>query len=154
MDSITQIALGAQGIAYDRIVTLVSPFNTILWRAVAIDEAAYHVGWYSLFDPGKTMEFQHYPTDPGLLDGIEDHWPVPRLQWFTKGFYRVSQIGGDVVITDLRMGIEGSYVFRFKVGEVGHPRSVPVPAELLPSELDTSRLPGLWARLRGVHRYP
>jgi inner membrane protein len=57
-------------------------------------------------------------------------------------------------MTDLRMGLEGSYVFRFKVGEIGNPRSVPTPAEMLPAELDTSRLPWLWARLRGLHRYP
>ena len=148
-------ALAARGIAYERIVTLASPFNTVLWRVVAMGEGGYHVGWYSLLDSARDVEFRRYPSETRLLDGgLQDHWPVTRLQWFTKGFYRVSAIDGAVVITDLRMGIEGSYVFRFKVGEVGNPHSVPAPAELLPSELDTSRLPWLWARIRGLHRYP
>jgi inner membrane protein len=147
-------ALAARNIGYDRIVTLASPFNTVLWRIVAMDENGYRVGWYSLLDPDSDVQFRRYESEPQLLDGLRDHWPVQRLQWFTKGFYRVSAIDGDVVITDLRMGIEGSYVFRFKVGEVGNPRSVPTPSEQLPSELDTSRLPRLWARLRGLHRYP
>lgn len=147
-------SLADQGIEYDRIVTLASPFNTVLWRIVAMGEGSYHVGWYSLLDARRQVRFERYPSETGLLGGLEGHWPVTRLQWFTKGFYRVSAIDGEVVITDLRMGIEGSYVFRFKVGETGTPHSVPAPAELLPSELDTSRLPWLWARIRGLHRYP
>jgi inner membrane protein len=54
-------ALAAQGIAYDRIVTLASPFNTILWRVVAMGAAEYHVGWYSLFDPGKRSRSSAMP---------------------------------------------------------------------------------------------
>jgi len=153
-EGVARESLAQRGIDYERIVTLASPFNTVLWRIVAMEENGYHVGWYSLLDPGRDVEFRHYPSESGLLRGLEGHWPVMRLQWFTKGFYRVSRLGEDVVITDLRMGIEGSYVFRFRVGVVGNPHSQPMPSELLPAELDTSRLPWLWARLRGLHRYP
>ena len=135
-------------------MTLASPFNTILWRIVAMDGDGYHVGWHSLLDGSRDVTFVRHPSDPGLLGGLEDHWPVTRLQWFTKGFYRVSEIDGEVVMTDLRMGIEGSYVFRFKVGVAGNPNSLPRPAEQLPAELDTSRLPWLWARIQGPHEYP
>jgi inner membrane protein len=152
--SVARESLAWQGISHERIVTLASPFNTILWRIVAMDRSGYHVGWYSLLDGGREIEFEHHASESALLDGIGDHWPVTRLQWFTKGFYRVSALAGDVVITDLRMGVEGSYVFRFKVGRTGNPHSLPAPAELLPSELDTSRLPWLWARIRGLHKYP
>jgi len=152
--SVAEATLAAQGLPNDRVVTLASPFNTILWRTVAMDDTGYNVGWYSLLDDGRTVEFQHYPSDPDLLDGIEDHWPVARLRWFTKGFYRVSRIGESVVMTDLRMGIEDSYVFRFQVGVVGYPQSLPRPAEQLPAELDTSRLSWLWARVQGLHKYP
>jgi inner membrane protein len=147
-------SLARQGIEYERLVSLASPFNTILWRIVAMEDRGYHVGWYSLLDPQRDMQFEHFPSDTNLLAGLERHWPVTRLQWFTKGFYRVSRVDDAVVMTDLRMGVEGSYVFRFKVGEVGNPHSLPTPSELLPSELDTSRLPWLWQRLRGVYHYP
>ncbi len=147
-------ALAQEGISYDRIVTLASPFNTILWRVVAMDGGRYHVGWYSLLDRDRALTFEAHSSATDLLGGLEDHWPVQRLHWFTKGFYRVSEHAGDVVMTDLRMGIEGSYVFRFKVGTAGNPHSLPTPSEQLPSELDTSRLPWLWARLRGLHHYP
>lgn len=153
-EGVARASLARQGIAYDRIVTLASPFNTILWRVVAMSDGGYWVAWYSLFDDGKELEFRAHPSETGLLQGIEEHWPVTRLQWFTKGFYRVSRSGDDVVITDLRMGIEGSYAFRFKVGQIGNPHSLPTRSELLPAELDISRLPWLWARLRGMHRFP
>ena len=152
--SVAEATLAAQGLPNDRVVSLASPFNTILWRTVAMDDTGYNVGWYSLLDDGRNVEFQHYPSDPSLLDGIEAHWPVARLRWFTRGFYRVSRIGESVVMTDLRMGIEDSYVFRFKVGVVGNPQSLPHPAEQMPAELDTSRLSWLWERLQGLHKYP
>jgi inner membrane protein len=151
---VARAALAQDGIEYDRIVTLASPFNTVLWRIVAMNGDRYHVGWYSLLDRDQVVAFQTHPSATGLLDGLQGHWPVQRLQWFTKGFYRVSEHAGSVVMTDLRMGIEGSYVFRFKVGMVGNPHSLPTPSEQLPAEIDTSRLPWLWARLRGLHKYP
>ena len=154
VQGVARESLAAQGLSHDRVVTLASPFNTVLWRIVTMDGAGYHVGWYSLLDGHGNVDFRHYPSDPTLLDGIRDHWPVARLRWFTKGFYRVSSAGGDVVMTDLRMGVEDSYVFRFKVGVVEGGRTLPRPAEQLPAEFDTSRLPWLWARIRGLHEYP
>ena len=154
VQGVAKESLAAQGCTHDRIVTLASPFNTILWRIVAMDGDGYHVGWYSLLDGRRDIVFTRRSSDPGLLGGLEGHWPVSRLQWFTKGFYRVSEIDGEVVMTDLRMGIEGSYVFRFSVGIAGNPGSQPRPAVQLPAELDTSRLPWLWARIQGLHEYP
>ena len=151
---LAQASLATEGLRYDRIVTLASPFNTILWRIVAMNGDGYFVGWYSLLDGARKVEFKRYASDPDLLAGIENHWPVARLRWFTKGFYRVSEIDGEIVMTDLRMGIEDSYVFRFSVGVPGNPRSLPRPAVQLAPELDTSRLPWLWARIQGLHEYP
>ena len=84
VQGVAEASLAAQGRAHDRIVTLASPFNTILWRIVAMDGDGYHVGWYSLLDEANTVEFQRYPSDPSLLGGIEDHWPVARSRWKSK----------------------------------------------------------------------
>jgi inner membrane protein len=50
-------------------------------------------------------------------------------------------------MTDLRMGIEPYYVFRFKVGEVGNPHIKPTPSEQLPGLRDLERLRSLWHRI-------
>jgi inner membrane protein len=60
----------------------------------------------------------------------------------------VRNLDGDIVISDLRMGIEPNYVFSFKVGEFGNPHAVPTPPEQLQATRDFSQLPLLWERIR------
>ena len=142
--------LARQGIEYRQVVTLASPFNTILWRFVAMTPEGYAVGWYSMLDTDRNIDFTFHSSAPQLLAGLESHWPVTRLQWFTKGYYRVGQEGQSVVITDLRMGAEDFYVFRFKVGEVGNPHSKPTPSEHLKATWQGGVMRKLWQRLTGL----
>jgi len=107
-------ALETRGFAGKKVLTTPTPFNTILWRVLVMDGDRYHEGYISLFDPASTeIEFTAYPTNPVLLEGIKDTWAVQRLQWFTNGFYSVRASSPEIVMTDLRMGVEGSYVSAF-----------------------------------------
>ncbi len=81
--------LQAQNINYQKVFTTPAPFNSLLWRAVVTDEKGYYEAYYSVFDSGGQIRFQHYASNNELLDGIEDYWPVQRLQWFSRGFYAV-----------------------------------------------------------------
>lgn len=47
----------------------------------------YYEGFYSLLDGERSMRYDRYPSQPQLLRRLDEHWPVRRLQWFTKGFY-------------------------------------------------------------------
>ncbi len=149
-------ALRTQEIAYQRIFSTPSPFNTLLWRAVVRDEGGYYEGYYSLLDPDNDIRFSYYPSREELLTDIADHWPVQRLKWFSRGFYAVSERQGDIVISDLRMGLEPDYAFQFKVGEISNPHPRPAVPELLPAVRDLSRLGSLWARIwnPSVHQSP
>ena len=82
------------------------------------------------------------------MEGLEQHWPVQRLQWFSHGFYSVDRRDDAVVISDLRMGLEPNYVFQFKVAELANPHPRPVTSSLLPIARDWERLPLLWQRIR------
>jgi len=140
-------ALQAQSIGYDNFFSSPTPFNSLLWRSVVIDDGGYYEAYYSLLDDTNDIRFSHYSSERELLAGIEDHWPVRRLQWFSRGIYSVARVQDDIVISDLRIGIEPDYVFRFKVGEIGNPHARPsVPGQLAPVR-DLSRLPLLWARI-------
>jgi inner membrane protein len=140
-------ALHKQSIAHDKLYTSPAPFNTLLWRAVVMDHGGYYEAYYSLLDETNDIRFSHYPSERELLVGIEDHWPVQRLQWFTRGIYAVAQVQDDIIISDLRMGVEPHYVFRFKVGVKSNPHARPsVPRQLAPVR-DLSELPLLWARI-------
>jgi inner membrane protein len=140
-------ALRAQKIDHDRLYTTPAPFTSLLWRAVVMDDDGYYEAYYSLLDETTDIRFSRYPSQPHLLAGIEDHWPVQRLQWFSRGIYSVTLEQQDIVISDLRMGIEPHYVFRFKVGEFGNPHAKPAPPEQLAPVRDLGRMPLLWARI-------
>jgi inner membrane protein len=119
----------------------------LLWRAVVIDEAGYYEAYCSVFDSDGQIRFRHYTSQHELLNGIEDYWPVKRLQWFSRGFYSVSLRQTDIVISDLRMGVEPNYAFQFKVGELSNPHAKPVPPQQITSIRDLSILRPMWRRI-------
>ncbi len=144
-------ALRDQGIEYRDIFSTPAPFNTLLWRAVVTDEKGYYEAWYSLLEDDNGIRFSHHPSRQDLLGEIADHWPVRQLQWFSRGFYSVSERNGDIVISDLRMGFEPDYAFQFKVGEISNPHPKPVLPEQLLVERDWSLLPLVWKRIWDSH---
>jgi inner membrane protein len=147
VERIARDSLAAQGIEHRQLLTTPAPFNTLLWRVLATDADGYHEGFYSVLDTSEDIEFSRYPSRPELLEGLRDHWPVGRLQWFTKGLYSVSLRGRDIVITDLRMGLEPDYVFAFSVGRIDNPHARPMDAERVPATRDLSRLQWVWDRI-------
>ena len=147
VNNLAHESLKRQNIGYDRLLTVATPFNTLLWRVLAMDADGYHEGFYSLLDKSRDVRFIHYKSDKDLLDGLDDHWPVRRLQWFTHGFYAVSQLGQNIVMTDLRMGAEPSFVFRFKVGQVGNPHPIPSKSARVTDERNWKQLKSVWTRI-------
>jgi inner membrane protein len=139
--------LEAQNIRHGDVFTTPTPFNSLLWRAVVMDTRGYYDAYYSLLDGPGRIGFSRYPSDESLLTGIEDSWPVQRLQWFSRGFYSVSLRERDIVISDLRMGVEPHYAFNFKVAVLENPHARAVVPELLPAIRELGRLPALWRRI-------
>lgn len=103
VENVVHASLRQQNITQQAVLTIPSPFNILLWRIVVMDDKGYYEGYYSLFDKTDSIQVRQYPVDTGLLQGLEQHWPVKRLQWFTHGFYSVRQMENDIVIADLRM---------------------------------------------------
>lgn len=138
--------LASAGISHQQLLVQPAPFTTLLWRVVAVDESRYYEGFVSLFDR-QPSRFLAYPSQPELLDTLKQHWPVERLQWFTKGFYKVEARDGEVQLSDLRMGLEPDYVFRFKVATVSDNGVTATPDERRESGRSISRLPAMWRRI-------
>jgi len=157
VDTNVRQALQDQNIEYRKVFTTPAPFNSLLWRVLVRAEDSYHEGFYSVLDPDNNIQFNAYPHNEDLLQGIQEHWPVERLKWFSKGFYAVSLRNEDIVMSDLRMGVEPNYVFRFKVGEKSNPHAIPVIPEQLATEWDLSYLSMIWQRIWSnqiILRYP
>jgi len=134
VEQVARTSLKQQGMGYHKLLTVPSPFNTLLWRVLIMDDTGYAESYYSLFDPSPDLKVTHFPSQRHLLEGLDNHWPVKRLRWFTHGFYSVEQLSDDVVITDLRMGAEPYFVFRFKVARMGNPHAQPTESQRITSE--------------------
>lgn len=145
--NLAQSSLAEQGYDYQQLLAQPTPFNTILWRVVAMNDDHYRVGYYSLLDDSPRFEMQRIESSTELLAGIQSHWPVQRLKWFTHGFYAVDVEDDAVVISDLRMGVEPDYVFRFKVAELSNPHPIPVTSTRVPLQRNWDRLPSLLGRI-------
>ena len=116
IDQKVQFALTASGIHPDVYESAPAPLNTLLWRAVAVEDETYYEIWASVFDAVDDIQVRQFDRSLTLLKPIENHPSVRRLQWFTKGQYKAWQEDDVIYLSDLRMGIEGAYVFNFEVG--------------------------------------
>lgn len=148
VEAVSAEALAAQGLEPTARLATPTAFNSLLWRVVAVDEDGYYEGYYSLLDPDRSLHLRRHPSRSQLLAGLDEHWAVERLRWFTKGFYRVREDRGQVTVTDLRMGQEPFYVFSFVVGERGADGVEPVPSRRhrLPPP-SPEQLLSLWGRI-------
>lgn len=111
-------ALAARGLAAERVLVTPAPFNSLLWRVVAVTpDGRYHEGFRSIFDGIRALQLDPFEQGRALVHPpLAERWHVQRLLWFTRGFYKAERVDGadgGVVITDLRMGQEPGYVFAF-----------------------------------------
>ena len=132
VDHKAEAVLAEQGIEYKRLMSTPATFNSVVWRIIGRNDEGYFDSFLSVFGQADSLQFNYYGSDDYLLDEISDHWPVQRILWFTHGFYKVTLRGGDVLITDLRMGLEANYVFNFKVAESTGSETIPVTSVQVP----------------------
>lgn len=144
--------ISRQHIFHRNVLTVPPPFNTLLWRVLITDEHHYYEGFYSLLDPTREISLKRFPLNRDLLAGVENHWPVRRLEWFTRGFYAVKTVEKDIIIADLRMGLEPDYVFQFKVAKLANPHARPVPNQRYEVARGWRRLGPLWRRIWNPER--
>jgi len=91
------------------------PFNTLLWRVVTMTPSGYVIGERSLVADHGPMRFQGYPSNTQALGEVHALPAVQRLTWFNRGFMRAQVKDGELVLSDLRMGLEPDYNFNFAV---------------------------------------
>lgn len=140
-------ALKEKGIEQEIYESTPAPLNTLLWRAVVVTQNQYFEIFASVFDETNEVSIDSYPTSPELLTDINNSWSVERLQWFTKGLYSVNQVDNKVMLSDLRMGFEGNYVFTFEVGKVRDFQVVASSNELVQSRPDLSQVNLIFKRI-------
>jgi len=141
-------ALAAMGLQDAPRFSVPMPFNTLLWRVVAMTPDGYLEGERSLVADRGPMRFRAHPSDTAALAAVADAPAVRRLRWFNHGFMKAQQRDGLLVLSDLRMGVEPDYIFNFVVAERDGAQWRAIPPAQLEWPWDArERLGAMWARI-------
>ncbi|MGB1269995.1 MAG: metal-dependent hydrolase [Flavobacteriaceae bacterium] len=145
-------ALAEQQINYLEIETKPSPLNTILWTANIELNDSYLIGDYSFFDT-KPIDFKTYPKNHHLVTHLKTNTKLERLIHISKGWYTITEVGGQLYFNDLRFGLIGvneaddQFVFSYLLSEEENGLTVSeVPKEMTDGK---QLLFKLWKRIKG-----
>lgn len=147
IDQKVEAALNDRQIKAEHYLSTPAPLSTLLWRVLVMSDGHYYEGYVSVFDSASDVSLDAYKTSNFLLENIKDEWDVQRLQWFTKGFYSITQQKQNIVLSDLRMGAECSYVFNFIVAKHTNTGMVVSDVEKYSVRPQLSQLGGIWKRI-------
>lgn len=143
-----ETAMAAQGVQANQLFSTPTPFNSLLWRVIIIQGDDYYealVGWLDDQPP----ELVRLSRDAQLAEALRESPQHARLQWFTGGVLRYDEIDGQLLVTDLRLGMTGFHPFRFALAERSGEDWQLIPfVERLPAERgDMDRLELIWRRI-------
>lgn len=96
--------LAEQHLPYSKLLTTPAPLQSWLWFIAAATDSGFYVGYRSVFDKKKGMDFHFFPQQKQLLTQVKNKEAVAILRQFSKGFYTVEQHGDSILFNDLRFG--------------------------------------------------
>lgn len=144
-----QSAFRDHGLAAERVTTMPTPLNTLLWRGLAEDEQGFWVTYHSLVRPGRPPEFLFIPKNHTAASEFLDQRAFERLAWFSDGWFSVEAVDGGWIVRDWRFaefersdGSVGS-LFAWKISPDGR------DATMLRTGLPPGTLRRVWQRLAG-----
>ncbi|UUX48003.1 metal-dependent hydrolase [Nisaea acidiphila] len=108
-------ALAAAGLDAEQVLATPMPFNTLLWRTIAVDGAVYYNIYQPVFGDAASARIHAHPRlapESPCLDTLPHAATVAA---FSKGYYRTLRDEDGLRIADLRMGVTPSFVFDFRV---------------------------------------
>jgi inner membrane protein len=143
-----QRSLAATGLGAAPRFSVPMPFNTLLWRVVAMTPSGFVEGERSLWADRGPMVFRSHPSDVDALREARHIPAVRRLEWFTHGFIKARTGEGRLDLADLRMGSEPDYTFVFAVARRDGDAWRAIPPEQLRMPWEARRrLGAMWHRI-------
>ncbi len=143
-------ALAAMGLAGAPRFSIPMPFSTLLWRVVVLTPDTMLEGYRSLPVDRGPMRFARYAHDGAALTALAHTPAAARLLWFSSGFMKAQAQGDRLVLSDVRMGVEGAYSFRYVLAERTTPQAPwkPVAPLAVPADADrVQALRAVWQRM-------
>ncbi|WP_306141732.1 metal-dependent hydrolase [Roseibium sp. MMSF_3412] len=127
----------AKGLDVKNVKTVVTPFNTLLWRVIGQAEGQYHNLYLSLFDKDEDAVVYTHAFDAALVACVADDPEYQKMIWFSDGFVRTDLVDGRIVASDYRLGLSPTYIFRFAIADYANGASSKIsPEPILPAIAD------------------
>lgn len=104
IDSDVKHSLSQQSIQYHKYLTTPTPLNSLLWYIAVGDSTGFYIGYRSVFDTEKKIDFKYFPKKDSLLATVHDHESLQHLRRFSQGYYTVEKWSDTLVFNDLRFG--------------------------------------------------
>ena len=124
INTIFENSLNAQKVEYLQFDSRPTAFNTILWTSNVETKDAFLIGYYSLLDETKKVDFYSFEKNEHLLKAYRNNPDVERLIFLTKGYYTLQKVENGIVMNDLRFGLtegfnqgKGDFVFSYHIYE-------------------------------------
>ena len=106
-------ALDQAGIEARRMLATPTPFNTYLWRVIALQENRYLNIYLPVFGGAEQTTAYLHPRGMEMAGCLSENADFDKLAWFSRGFFRLDLRQNEVVFSDLRMGLTPNYAFQY-----------------------------------------
>lgn len=101
-----------------RILTLATPFNTVFWKTILVQDDEYRNIYIPLLGGAEDITEYRYARNWESLACAHDVPGLEQVDAFSDGFIRLERAQDNrIQIADLRMGLTPNYVFRFTVAD-------------------------------------
>lgn len=124
VNRVTKNSLAAKGINYSKYFTTPTALNNWLWYVVASSDSGYYIGYRSVFDKNKNIDFHFYPRNEQWLESVKDEEDLQHLLRFSQGYFTVEKEEGLLIFNDLRFGqangwenVNAPFVFHYYLGK-------------------------------------
>ena len=120
INSTVKDILKKQQITYTDYFTTPAPLQNWLWYVVARNDSGYNIGFRSVFDSKKEIDFHYFPRREHLLEPVKGNEDLQKLIRFSQQYYTLEQWNDTLVFNDLRFGQiigwenpKGRFVFHY-----------------------------------------
>jgi inner membrane protein len=145
-----QPVLAEAGLDVPDLLVQPMPFNTLLWRATALQGDQRVEIITGFLDGDNPLNLEYFPRRTDLQEAVSDLPEAQRLEWFTRGFLAYDQVGDRIMATDIRLGIPGAHPFTFVLATRNGSGINPTASFRTPRpDVNTEALGLLWSRMTG-----
>jgi inner membrane protein len=124
VNTMIEKSISIQHIEANDYMSTPTPLNNFLWYIMIKEDTTFKIGYYSIFDKSKTIDYQTVRQNDYLLSYGCQPEDVDNLRRFSQNYYTAHIENDTIVFSDMRFGQTGgwynskaAFVFNFKMAQ-------------------------------------